>query len=392
MSKRKVVHISKQNSIRFAERIDWGVCGNYKTENNTLSHEENVYLPYTEIQQFQTCDSPITQIKTNYKNQEAFIVDRNGDETRLIVDQITSNQEIKDARDGILTGINQRAAIYFTSGKTYDYDTGVEKGVFDLNGKLPPYAIIGNYVSFFYVEQRYLPIIDIVYSDRDKAYAMVFDLFHLDPEETQKIKCIYDRLDYEVFEFTTNMAPYTNQEIRVKIELSDPEFGARTFLSELISVKNYQENTFELRAKSSTNNDMYYYSGIENKIRPSVRQKSAKVLDTQELHKTDTSSLLLDSEVYELIYLALEPVTTGMMRKIVQLLSLDEVFIDGVPCVKNESIDVSEVLGETNLYIIKATMLISRNTTQSVPSGSDFFGDLSEVPSLIDSDEGFIKQ
>ncbi len=381
--------LSKSNSLRFAKRIKWGDCSNYKNDENTLSHEADVPLAYTEIQQFQSCDKIITQFKSNYKSVAAFVITESGKEVPLIISKKTSNQGLKDKRDAILTATkNRKTGIYYKSGKTYNYDTDAVTGNYTLNGGLPEYAIIGNYVTFW---GKTLPIEDIIYNERLKADVLVIDSFYLDVDIETVVSAAYDRIGYEVYEFEIDMVNYLNQKIRVKIINRDDLYENIEYLSELIDIKIKQENTIEIRYKNNTNTDIYYTSGIENKLRLPLKRKDGKISDESETHKTDTSTVLIRSEIHELDEFIFEPVTKEIMRKLVQALSHSDIIIDGVSYVKNDSIGVEGALEDTNLYIVKATMIKARNVYDSSNSENEFFGDLSEVPNLIESDQGFVR-
>ena len=64
----------KSNAIRFANRVTWADCANYKTSENTLSNEEDVKLPHQYVQLFQSCDTPTTQFRSNYTTNKAYVV------------------------------------------------------------------------------------------------------------------------------------------------------------------------------------------------------------------------------------------------------------------------------------------------------------------------------
>ena len=67
-------HLSKINAMRYANRVQWGDSANYKTDDNTLSCEVDVPLPYKEIQLFHSADIIPTQLKSNYSNHEIKII------------------------------------------------------------------------------------------------------------------------------------------------------------------------------------------------------------------------------------------------------------------------------------------------------------------------------
>jgi hypothetical protein len=70
-------YISKSNSIPFAQRVTFGDASNYKNDENTLSCEADVLLPYKQVVLFQTADIIQTQFESNYSNIVAKVLKEN---------------------------------------------------------------------------------------------------------------------------------------------------------------------------------------------------------------------------------------------------------------------------------------------------------------------------
>ena len=88
---------SKSNSIRFAKRITWGDCSDYKNDENTLSCEQaHTKNPRQIYQLFQDCDTITTQIRSNYETITTTIIQEDGTETLVPVNQLTSNIGLKE--------------------------------------------------------------------------------------------------------------------------------------------------------------------------------------------------------------------------------------------------------------------------------------------------------
>jgi hypothetical protein len=379
--------ISKSNSIRYANRIEWGDCSNYKNDENTLSCEADVKIAYTEIQQFQSCDIITTQFKSNYSENLAHVL-INGTEVPLNVEQKTANMRLKDMRDARKFNLGDgKTGVYFLSGNIYDYDTGLDTGDdYTLNGTLPLWGVIGNYMrldlSWYFIE-------NIVFDEDRNAEVLVLDTEYLGADVIVPVSCFYNRFNYEVFEFSIDMVDYLNEEIQVRINNNDTSFGNLEHLSELIDVKVRQENTVEIRYSHSTNTDIFYATGIENKIRIPIYKINGQVSDESESYKTDTTAILLSSEIHELDEFEFEPVTKEIMRKICQALSHNNLQINGVAYAKNDSIEVEGALEDTNLYVVKASMIKAENVYNSNSnSGFEFSEGAIEIPGLIDSGDG----
>lgn len=379
-------YISKSNSIQFAQRVSWGNCSDYKNDENTLSCETDVPLPYTEIQQFQNCDSITTQFRSNFSavggNVEVGSVT-----IGLTVNKVSNNMRLKDRRDATIYNLGDgKSGIFFTAGDVFDYDLGTKIGEYTLNGLLPEWGKVGNYVK---VSGAWFEIENIIFDELKNAEVLVISR---DTGGTWgfEARCLYNLFNYEVYEFTIDMSQYTDQTIRTSINMSDPNFGSIELHSELIHVQNRHLNTLEIRYKNKTNTDIFYATGIENKLRLPIERIDGKPSDESEVHKTDTSAILLSSEIHETNVFEFQPVTKQMMWKLVQALSHSDVLLDDVGYVK-ESVEVEGALEETNLYVVKATMIRAKGAFSESGEGLNISQTNVEIPGLVDFGNGFVE-
>ncbi len=382
-------YLSKSNSIRFAQRITWGDAANYKTDENTLSCEVNVGIPYHEVQLFQTADVITTQFKSNYGTHSVKVVKSDQTEDSVPVTQVTSFRGLKDKRDAKKYDLgNGKVGIYFTSGNIYDYDTGVASGVHTLNGLVPEWGVAGNYVS---IGSSWFLIERVFFDENKNADVLVITESFSLSEITVVVGCIYDIYPYDVFEFTIDMSPYIDQSIRVKIECTDDNFSPIEFLSEQIDVAVRHENTLDINYWNDDNNDVYYASGIRHRIRPIFTKIEGVAEQESTMHKTDTNALLLSADLYEGDRFIFEPTTKEIWRKLMAALSHKNVFIDGVKYIKNGDFETEGPLEESNLYVLKAPMLKAGNVYNS--DGSTFGAgnaSNSEIPGILEGNNGFI--
>lgn len=385
-------YISKANSIRFANRIDFGDAGNYKTDENTLSCEVDVKLPYHEVQLFQTADVITTQFKSNYETNNAKVIRSNGDEVVVPVvkkSNYIGNKDSRDARKYNLGG--GKTGIYFISGNIYNYDTGFPTGqTHYLNGGLPIWAKSGGYVK---VDAEWFLIEDILFDESKNAEIIVISSSYSGADVSAIAGTIYNIFDYEIYEFTIDMVDYIDEVIRVSIIAEDDNFTTITLLSEDIFVQVVHEFTKELNYWNDDNTDVFYATGIKHKIRIPFFKRNGDVEESSETHKTDTNTVLLNSELYEVDEFIFEPVSKEIWRKLMIALSCKNVLIDGVGYVKSNSFDTEGPLEDTNLYVLTAKMIKTGNVFNSEISGSvDFNSTNIEVPGLIDiGSGGFLK-
>lgn len=382
-------YISKSNSIRYANRITWGDSENYKTDENTLSCEVDVDVPYKEVQQFQSADITPTQFKSNYKSNIAKIIKADFSEVNIPIEKKTNNIGIKDKRDARKYNLeNGRAGVYFLAGNTYNYDSNAVIGTYSLNGNLPEWAIIGNYIivgtSWFLIEE-------IVFDESKNADVIIFSQNYNGPEGNIIVGSIFNRFNYEVYEFYFDMVDYIDQRFRVQLVNSDPNFTTITHLSEELWCKVKHEDVLEIKYRNTTNTDVFYATGIEFKIRIPLTIQKGIPDEESEIHKTDTDTILLSADLYEGDQFIFEPVTKEIWRKIMIALSHEKVWLNGVGYVKNGSFSTEGPLEKSNLYVLTANMLKTGSVYNSQGSGNiDFDGSQVEVPGLISTESGYV--
>lgn len=382
-------YISKSNSFRFANRITFGDSENYKNDENTLSCEVDVEVPYKEIQQFQSADVITTQFKSNYETVSATIIKSDVSEFDVPIVKISNNIGIKDKLDAVKYNLGSgKTGIFFLSGNRYDYVTNEVTETYLLNGALPEWAQIGNYIQ---LGSAWFLIEEIAYDEAKSADVLVISNIYTGADTTVIAASIYNRENYEIYEFTIDMVDYIDQYFHVMISNTDTHFTEINYLSEQIWCKVKHEKVLEISYRNSTNTDMFYASGITNHIRVPYYLIKGKVDEDSETHKTDTTAFLLNADMYEVDDFVFEPVTKEMWRKLMQALSHEIVTINGIGYVKNGNFNTEGPLEQSNLYVLTATMMKTGSVYNSQNSGSlDFNSSSVEVPGLIQTDTGFV--
>lgn len=385
---------SKSNSIRYAKYVDWGVCSNYKNDENTLSWQ----LPYVENaceykQLFQDCDNIITQIKTNYSNIVATVIDEELVETDVTVTQKTFYTNLKDKRDARIYNIggeNLQTGIYFLSGNLYDYYTDADTGDYNLNGSLPAWGVIGN---FTFYNNAWSLISNIIYDDSISAYVLVINTPYVGVDSSIIVSSIYNLEPYNIFEFTVDMSLFQDKKIQVNITQTDDDvsFPQQVYLSEVIEVATLHEGTLCIDYYNDNNTDMFYGTGIKNKIRMPIEYFGGSIIDETTSERTDINTYLISSEGYESDNIAFKLMPKQMMRKVVQALAHKFVFLNDVQYVKEESPEVSGLIG-TNLYRMNAPMTKANAVYTSRGTGEVFITGTYEIPNLLKTEsDGFLK-
>ena len=381
--------ISKLNAIRYANRVQWGDSANYKTDDNTLSCEVDVPLPYKEIQLFHSADVVPTQIKSNYANHEVKVINTiTGIETEIpLIEQFTENIGRQDSRDAIKYNLgNGKTGIYFLTGNTYDFSSGTQTGTYALNGYLPEWAVEGNYVR---IDNIWQEIEQVFYDESKEAGVIQIGAAYTGIDEIVQVSSVYNRENYEVFEFRIDMVNFLDQKIQVQVQATDDNFQTITHLSEVIWVKVKHNNTLAMNYKNKNNNDIFYSTGIQFTLRPNIEKISGTIDQETEVNKGDTSIDLITANSYDTDVFRFQPMTKEMWKKVLYASLHSDVKYNGVSRVFKEA-EVEGPLEETNIYILTITVSKSGSVYDSGSGNLEFAtGDI-EIPGLIETETGFV--
>ena len=383
--------LSKAMSIRYKEDVTWANCSNYKNEENTLSCEYNVRIPYRTYQQFQSCDLIPTQFKSNYATNVANVIKADGTKDSLTVVKKTNYLGKTDKRDATYYAYSAtQTGIYFTSGNLYNYSTGVDTGDdYALNGLLPEWGVIGNYIYLDAI--GWYEIVDIITDDDLDADVLVIDYVYGGAPAAIIVSSLYNLFNYEVYEFNVDMSTYADTTIQVEILLSDLTFTSVRKLSEKIKVQTRWADTMELYYWNPTNTDVFYSTGIKNRIRVPYETFYPNVDGDIDGLDTDTNSVLLNSQAYETNIVVFSPVSVAVMRQIVQALLHKELYLDGVKYRITEIPEI-EPHGDSNLQTITATLKKSSQVFNSEYEGTATTADSeTELTGLLGGATKYIK-
>lgn len=387
---------SKSLSIRYFKYIDFSNSTEYRNDENTQSNQ----LPYTQNarlynQLFKNSDTVITtQLKTNYENVVATVVDEQLIEHDIEVVKVVNYSNLKDRRDAIIYPIdnaNSQVGLYFNGvDNIYDYFSGAITGNVDLNGALPLWGLVGNFV---FVNNAWFEISNVIFDESVSSYVIVITTTYVGLPSVVEVSSIYNLEPYNIHEFNIDFSLFTNQKVQVNITQTDTNtsFPEVVYLSEIIEVAESYSDTLFMEYYNDKNTDIFYATGIKNKIHIPIEFFSGGILGETTTERTDINTFLIDAEGYENDLIAFKLMPKQMMRKVIQGLSHKFVFLNGVQYVKEESPEVVPVIG-TNLYRVNAEMTKSN----AVYTSRGLVGDISltplEIPNLLrTSSGGFLK-
>lgn len=383
-------------------------CNIYQNSDSLLSCEEYVSptVRYKAVQLYNSCDIIKTQFKSNYDNIEVKTVDPNGFETILPLTKVTDNLQREDHRDATVKKLSSTTSgVYYTSGNLYDFYSLSVIGTYTLNGNLPEYGVIGNYVTIDGYGTHQIK--DIIIDESVNARVLVFDFVYtgsfLFSSQIKKVKCAYSVANFEVYEFDVDMSFYINQRIRVKIHMDHPlaSFPDVDYISEIIDVKILQELQLpeflvEIEYYNTDNGEILYIGNdgnlrITHKIRVGVQSMNISSDPSTEIHKTDTTTILLTASNYEGDEFIFTPLPTEMARRLTNILMHKTVKINQIGYVSQDVPEV-ERLGESNLYRVIAKMTRTGKIFNTEIQGvGNEVPAASEVISLLTGQLGFIK-
>lgn len=379
------VYVSKSNPIRYAKR-DGG-----KSDDSLLSYEMNGSPNYYEKQQWLSTDLVTTQFKSNYANNVANVIKSDGSIIPIYPTKMSYNMDIKDKRDARVVNVGDdtsKTGIYFTAGNIYDYDTNTVTGTYGLYGGLPEWGVIGNY---FKIDSVWYLIENIIFDTIKQAQVLVFTLNYVENLSPIIVSTIYDRHNYEVFEFNVDFSAYNNSDIQVQIVSTDANYTTITYLSEKQQIRSELPNLLEIRYYNNDNTDIFYNTGFRGLIRLEAQTIEAKPDGESDLHKTDSSVFLLDAVEYEVDEFKFQPITKEMCRKLMRILAHENVGINGIGYVVNGNFTI-DGLGFSNIYNITAVMMKTGNIYNAIVSSDDEISNQPpiDIPSLVITNEGFI--
>lgn len=346
-------YISESNSLRFVKRVDWGNCSNYKNVFNTLSFEENTKPANKFIQKFQSCDTIVTQVKTSYENLEIY-----AGETEITPTKIVRNIGISDKRDCLYFNDGTNLSLLFLSGNVYEYDTDDVVSTYDLNGALPDWGVVGNFVETTY---GILQIIGIGFNDDGNRYLILNSNQPIVTPITDTVQLIYNRDSYDIWEFTIPMNDFLNETFKIGIRFHqtepDEDWPDVFWISECISVRERWPYSKKIVWRNSKNTDIYFFSGIEMMARLDFCQVESNLSDGDvEIQKTDSQVLTIENTDYKAVQLNIQYLTTGMIRKLKLAVKHDYLVIEDVPYVLAESPEITN-LAPSNFYTFTAKLL-----------------------------------
>lgn len=382
-------YVAKEMSIRYKKNEVWDYNSIYKTDDNTLSCEEDVENPYKHVHLFQTQDQITTQFLSNYETLEANVINEDGSKDAQTIVKRSTNIGATDKRDATYYSIDDTTTgIYFTSGDKYNYYTGIQNDTYELNGALPNYGYINNYI---YLDGLgWFQIVDIIYNDTYDADVLVINYAYVGIPAEIIVSSIYNRENYDVYEFNIDMSAYEDKNIQVELLMSDNTFGESNYLSEVINVKERQGQTIEIIWYNPTDTFVFYSTGLKNKARIPYQLFTSGDDSELQIHKTARTVMMINSNSYETKDLELYPITNAIKQQLTKAFLHKELYLDRVKYVSNSAPE-TEPINFTNLYEFKANVQKTGIVFNSEWDGVGNSIEGVELIGILQSDNAYIK-
>lgn len=347
--------VSEQNSLISVKREVIDEVTIFKNPTNTLSFEEETDINRRNFKQlFQKKDGVTTQqYKSNYSDVTINLVDCDGNESVIIPEKKTENFNITDVRDVTLLPVDYLGSSYvgvqYKVGDTYDPDTLVVNGSYNLGSDVPEFMNVDDYIQIEGAGWYKVTNVDYYSGIETLVLQSTESGFPLSLTQTVKGTSVYDELNYEVYEYSLDLNNLDG-DYYVTYSATDSNYEDANERTEWFNVSDVQFSTYLLQYYNSENNETNYSTGIANKLRiPYDVSLTYLPNDTQDVYLTDTNAVNIESTYRDLYSLECKNVPLGMVRKIGLAVSNDRLFLNGLSLLKNSELEV-ERIGVSNVY------------------------------------------
>lgn len=197
---------SALNSLSFAKPVDFDAF-NKKNHQNTISANENVPLRHTGYHEFVENDIIKTQFWSSYPFMVVTLRKCDGTIQEIPFDMIQENLGSTERVDCKLFPVDGKIGVYFDGGNEYEPNTTTIIDASEHTNSLPDWANVGQQVSL--VGQGVKNIEEIGFDAvLGKSYFTISG--SIPSAEDDIIQVIYNRQEYNLFQFYLSMQAVTN--------------------------------------------------------------------------------------------------------------------------------------------------------------------------------------
>ena len=379
MSRKDYINIPKGNSIPFVKIEQGNDISLFENEENLFDSEDLVVTPYSNDVLYQKKDKPCLQIKSNLSTLEVYLRKEDETQQQVVMSKKSNNLDKFKKMDCIAYPHSSgRLAIYFEQGDVYD-ENNVVLSSYSLNGNLPEFAQIGNYVQ---IDSIGLLEISTILIDRDiNKKVIIFEQAYAIAGNTLTIAaCNYDLINFEVYEKYFNFNELDEGYYDIYVKGTSSTGIEYEYLSENILILDKHPNTFAIHYYNEDNKNLFYKYKLINQLRQRYSDFERYNKDENEININDDKSNLIKSSLnfgYKFVYERLNLKESDILSI---ALSSENVFINGIGFIKDGTAS-PEKLENTNVYKFECDML-KTNTKLSLTNPRHDLIDLL-IPSTI---------
>jgi len=345
---------------------------------NTLSYAEDVGRNYMETAYNYPTDEVLKlQFRSNYDVNEIHYVRCGESYQSFLPTKVTTNLNQSDIRDmQVYRGAdNFLRAFNNGTGNIYENDGGFNAiGTNDLDGTLIVYQQVGDFVDIDGL--GVFEILEIQEID-GQGQTLKLNFEGVITDGSYIVTTYYSLLNYEVYEFDVTIADLISpSQIGIVIS-SNADYDAANpldslvYLSEEIVANDDLGNFFKFVWQNSENNQMIWQTGIvSTAYYRKLYNPIFEPLDNNEIYTTDTRKRMLEGEVYETHTFVLDAVPTNLARQISLLTSSDSLIINGLAYVKEETPEITPLVG-SNLYTVSLKLTLADNYNSNSDSETE---------------------
>ena len=399
------LEISKVNSIPFLVREVIDNVDTFKNDENSLSFEDDSITNYCDdIVLFNKTDYPSTiQIHSNFDEIEVLLRKDDLTEQSISLTKLTSNLNRFMYMDAIIDRYSEnKTRVYFETGNIYD-EFGVITDTYSLNGNLPDFATLGEYINIEGIGTRRID--DVFFDSSIGKKVIIVTYNYTDLEHTfTKVYSTYNLLPFECYEFSIDWSILDVAIYDIVITNTSVINGTVIHQSENISLKESHNKIVGIRYFNNNNRDIFYKFGQENFIRVPIINQYNKSKQEFEINLQDNSASVTNSDVRFVKHFDFDDRARLMAEQLVVALSSKFIYINDIGYIKDGEIEMNPI-DFINMYLVKADML-KTNKNYSTKYGNSYSGldypvlddingtnesGINEIPKIITDGTNFIK-
>jgi hypothetical protein len=353
----KYSFISPSMPIRFKTLVNFDFVDNLRNQTNTLGEQEDTIINYGYTHYFVPKDVVKIQFLSNYLTNEIKLIpecETDGDVIpHVLVKQFMNIQEKMTCN--IYQTPGGPAGLYFTYGDILNYVTNDVESQYNLGGKLPAFGTIGQLVELDGYGLKM--IIDIIYDEEINCEVLVLDLGGITELLPGIVSAVYNKNNFNAYEFELDMATYLDQSFSIKAEFSTAEGLDKTYQSENIKCASALPGFVEFIWDYENDTDI-----IENEDILGIGHYEFEAIEydtegTLETNEAFTGSEVVETSNYSITVVKLEPVPTMIAKQIVKAMAYsNNVKINNIVTTINETPKVTPIPA-SNLYSLELKLI-----------------------------------